>query len=92
VGAGDEHQHVARDHLLRVETVGADRVGLGQGLPEGGCICVAAGRAQVRQAVVPAIVAKNGGVDRISFEDPLPESIGQFVDCVVGVGHGCVVS
>ena len=91
VRAGDQHQHVARDHLLGIEALGADRLGLGQCLAEGRRVRRTAGLPEVRQAVVPAGIAQDRGVDRVALQDTVPETVGQLVDGEVRIGHrGCV--
>ena len=78
--AGDQHQHVPRDHLLGIEAVAADRLGLRQHLSrEVGFLGATLGT-EVRQTIVVAIVAQDGGLDRIELQDLLPEAIGELVD------------
>ena len=78
--AGDQHQHVPRDYLLGVEAITANCVRLRQHLSrEVGFLGATLGT-EVRQTIVVAIVAQDGGLDRIELQDLLPEAIGELVD------------
>ena len=81
-----QDQHVAGDDLLRVEAVGRIDSTSASERPIGGRVRRAALRAQVGQAVVAAVVAQDRGVDRVAFEDALPEAVGELVDGGVGIG------
>jgi len=90
VRAGHEDQHVARDHLLRLEAGGVNRLCLSQRLAVGSLVGRPAGGTEIRQQVVEAVVAEDGGEHRVALEDPVPEPVGELVDGGVGVlvGHG----
>ena len=92
VRARHQHQHVAGDHLLGIEALDADRLGRRQRLAICGSVSRPPSLAQVWQPVVPAIVAEDRGVDRVSFQDSVPEAVGQLVDGDVRVGHGFSLS
>ena len=91
--ARDQDQHVAGDDLLRLEAGGVDRLDLRQQGPIYPRLLCAALRAEVRQAVVEAVVAQDGGEDRLTLEHALEETVGDLVDGGVGCGvsHGRTV-
>ena len=88
--ARDQDQHVAGDHLLRLQPGGVDRLDLLQQGPIDPRLLGAALGAQVRQAVVEAVVAQDGGEDRLTLQHALEEAVGDLVDGGVGVGGGGV--
>ena len=87
VRAGDQHEHVARDHLLGIESVGVDRLRVGQCLPEGRRVRCTSSLPEVGQHVIPPRIAQDRGVDRVALQDTVPETVGQLVDGKVWLGH-----
>ncbi len=69
-----------------LEAGGVDRLDLLQQGPIHPRLLGAALRAEVRQAVVEAVVAQDGGEDRLTLEHALEEAVGDLVDGGVGVG------
>ena len=88
--ASDEHQHVAGDDRLDVQLVALDGLSALQNVAQCGLVCGASLRTDVRQPIVIAVVAQDGGLHRIALQDSLPEFVCQLRDGGVGIGgyHG----
>ncbi len=75
--ASDDLEHVERDHVLLVEAVAIHLLGVGQEALERGDLLGAALGRRIGQPVVVAVVAEDGGVDRLASQEPLPEAVGE---------------